>query len=258
MIQIDPKTVFSLKDRVAIVTGGAIGLGKTIAEFYAAYGANIVIADVDGDGAKATAEEIAQTGVKAIGVQCDVGVKADVDRTIETTLEEMGGLQILVNNAGINVREPALEVSEEHWDKILNVNLKGVFLFSQAAGKVMAKQNYGKIVNMASIQAVIAMPLRTAYCASKGGVTQMTKQMAIEWAPLGIRVNAIAPSFFITPMNTELFDDKEMSTFITERTPLGRPGEADELGGSAVFLASPASDFITGHVLLVDGGWTAI
>jgi NAD(P)-dependent dehydrogenase (short-subunit alcohol dehydrogenase family) len=257
MKHIDPKQVFSLEGKTALITGGAIGLGATIAEHFAAFGANIVLADIDLDGAQATAAALAQTGVKAIGVKCDVGSAAEVQQAVDTTVREMGGLHILVNNAGINVREPALEVSEEHWDRILRVNLKGVFLFSQAAGRAMVKQGYGKIINMASIQGVIAMPLRTAYCASKGGVIQLTKQLAIEWAKYGIRVNAIAPSFFITPMNTELFDNKEWSGYITEHTPLGRPGEADELGGSAVFLASPASDYITGHVLLVDGGWTA-
>ncbi len=253
----NPRDVFDLKGKSAIVTGSAIGLGRTMADFLAAYGANVTIADMDRDGAEKTAGEIREKwGVKTIASRCDVSRIAEIRQTVDDTVRELGSLDILVNNAGINIREAALEVSEEHWDKILSVNLKGVFFFAQAAGKIMSKQKSGKIINMASIQGITANVLRTAYCASKGGVIQTTKQLAVEWAQYNIQVNAIGPSFFVTPMNKPLFDDKEFSAFIDRGTPLGRPGQPEELGGAVVFLASAASNFVTGHTLMVDGGWT--
>jgi NAD(P)-dependent dehydrogenase (short-subunit alcohol dehydrogenase family) len=166
-------------------------------------------------------------------------------------------IDILLNNAGINIREMALDVTEEHWDRIMDVNLKGLFFTSQAVARVMKKRKYGKIINMSSHMAKIALPLRAAYCSSKGAVAQLTKEVALEWAPYNITVNAIAPSFFVTPMNEALFADEEMSRFISENTPLGRPGDPEELGGVVLFLASPASSFVTGHMLLVDGGYTS-
>lgn len=253
----NPRDIFDLKGKTAIITGAAAGLGRTMAEFLAAYGANVTIADLDMDGAEQTAGEIRDTwGVKTLVSRCDVSRLPEIQQTVDDTLEEMGGLDILVNNAGINIRETALEVSEDHWDRILSINLKGVFFFAQAAGRFMSKQGSGKIINMASIQGVTANMMRTAYCASKGGVIQTTKQLAVEWAGYNIQVNAIAPSFFVTPMNKPLFDDEEFSAFIDRGTPLGRPGQPEELGGAVVFLASAASNFVTGHTLMVDGGWT--
>jgi len=256
--EINPRQIFSLSGKVAIVTGGAIGLGRTMAEFLAAFGANLAIVDLDEAGANKAAKEIAATnGVRAIGCRCNVASVEEIQATVTRVVVELGSVDILLNNAGINVRERALDVSEEHWDRILDVNLKGMFFFAQAVGRVMVPKRSGKIINMASIQGVIAHKLRSAYASSKGGVVSMTRQLAIEWARDNVQVNAIAPSFFVTPMNKPLFDDKEFSAFIDAHTPVGRPGQPEELGGVVVFLASAASSFVTGHTVLVDGGMTA-
>ncbi len=258
MSQPNPKEVFSLAGKVAIVTGGAIGLGRTMAEYLAAFGANVAVVDLDEAGANRAAREIASSqGVRAIGCRCNVASVGEIQAAVDRVVAELGTVDILLNNAGINVREPALEVSEEHWDRILDVNLKGMFFFAQAAGRVMVPRRSGKIINMSSIQGVIAHKLRSAYASSKGGVIAMTRQLAIEWAQHNIQVNSIAPSFFVTPMNRPLFEDKEFSAFIYSHTPLLRPGEPHELGGAVVFLASAASSFVTGHTLMVDGGFTA-
>ncbi len=254
----NPREIFSLTGKAAIVTGGAIGLGRTMAEYLAAFGANVAIVDLDEAGAVKAARQIASDcSVRAIGLRCNVASVKEVQAAVEKTVAELGTVDILLNNAGINVREPALDVSEEHWDRIIDVNLKGMFFFAQAVGRVMVPRGSGKIINMSSIQGVIAHKLRSAYAASKGGVIALTRQLATEWAPYNVQVNSIAPSFFVTPMNKPLFDDKEFSAFIDSHTPLGRPGQPEELGGAVVFLASAASSFVTGHTILVDGGFTA-
>jgi NAD(P)-dependent dehydrogenase (short-subunit alcohol dehydrogenase family) len=229
-----------------------------MAEYLAAFGANVAVVDLDEAGAVKAAGEIASAyKVSAVGLRCNVASVNEVRAAVERTVKQFGTVDILLNNAGINVREPALEVSEEHWDRIIDVNLKGMFFFAQAVGRVMVPKGSGKVINMSSIQGVIAHKLRSAYAASKGGVIALTRQLAIEWAPHNIQVNSIAPSFFVTPMNKPLFDDKEFSQFIYSHTPLGRPGQPEELGGVVVFLASAASSFVTGHTILVDGGFTA-
>lgn len=249
--------LFRLDGQTAVITGGAQGIGKTAALFLADFGANVVIADLNQETAESTAVEIKALGVDSLAIKANVTVKADMQRVVDTVVERFGRIDILINSAGINVREPALEVSEENWRRILDVNLTGLFLACQAAGRVMVQQGYGRIINIASHMAKIAWHLRAAYCASKGGVAQLTKELAIEWAANGVTVNAIAPSFFLTPMNEPLFADPEMSAFISSNTPVGRPGNTDELGSSLLFLASPGSSYITGHLLLVDGGYTS-
>jgi NAD(P)-dependent dehydrogenase (short-subunit alcohol dehydrogenase family) len=248
--------IFNLDGNVAVVTGSAQGLGYTMAQYLAEFGAHVVIADLNEVGAKETAEHISKTGAKALGIGMDVMSLDEIDEMVKRVMDEFGRIDILVNSAGINIREMALDVTEEHWDKILDINLKGLFFTTQAVARVMKERRYGKVINISSHMARIALPLRAAYCSSKGGVAQLTKELAIEWAPFNITVNAIAPSFFVTPMNEPLFSDPKMSRFIRENTPIGRPGDPEELGGAVVFLASPASSFITGHLLFVDGGYT--
>lgn len=249
--------LFSLEGEVAIVTGGATGLGRTTAEFLAEFGADVVLADLNLEAAERSAAELmAERGVKAIGLKLDVAKVEECRAVVERTVAELGKVDILLNNAGINIRQLALDVTEEAWDKIVAVNLKGTFFMSQAAGRRMVAQRHGKIINMSSQMEKIALPKRAAYCATKGGVAQVTKLLAVEWAPFGVCVNAIAPSFFTTPMNRELFEDPEFKELIYTQTPLGRPGDPTDLGGAVVFLASRASDYVTGHTLFVDGGFT--
>ena len=249
--------LFRLDGQTAVVIGGAQGLGRTAALFLAEFGANVVIADRNEEQAQVTAEEIRALGTGALAVATDVTAKSDLERMVATTVGEFERIDILVNSAGINIREPALEVTEEHWNSIIGVNLTGLFFACQAVGSVMVRQGYGRIINIASHMAKIVWHLRSAYCASKGGVAQLTKELAIEWAEHGVTINAIAPSFFLTPMNEPLFADPEMSAFISQNTPLGRPGNPEELGSSLLFLASPGSSYVTGHLLLVDGGYTS-
>jgi NAD(P)-dependent dehydrogenase (short-subunit alcohol dehydrogenase family) len=175
---------------------------------------------------------------------------------VETVVQEFGRIDILVNNAGVNIRKPVLELTEEDWDTVLDTNLKGYFLVARAVGKHMISQGRGKVINMASILGAVALPNQLAYASSKGGVVQMTKVMALEWASHNIQVNAIAPTYFETPLVAPLRNDPERYRFIMERTPMGRWGQPEELEGTAVFLASRASDFITGQTIFVDGGWT--
>ncbi len=249
--------LFRLDGQTAIIIGGAQGLGKTAALFLAEFGAQVVIADRNEEQAQATAEEIGALGTRALALPADITVKSDLERMAASTVEEFGRIDILVNSAGINIREPAMDVTEEHWSSIINVNLTGLFFACQVVGSVMVRQGYGRIINIASHMAKIAWHLRSAYCASKGGVAQLTKELAIEWAEHGVTVNAIAPSFFLTPMNEPLFADAEMSAFISHNTPVGRPGNPEELGSALLFLASPGSSYVTGHLLLVDGGYTS-
>ncbi len=176
---------------------------------------------------------------------------------VQATLARFGRIDILVNNAGINIPEPALEVSEEHWDRVLDINLKGLFFCAQKVGQVMVEQGRGKIINIGSQMGFVGGKLRAAYCSSKGGVVQLTKALAIEWAPHGVNVNGVAPTFLETPFTAAMFENQEFYEEVVGNILFGRLGRVEDVLGAIVFLASPASDLITGHTLLVDGGWTA-
>jgi NAD(P)-dependent dehydrogenase (short-subunit alcohol dehydrogenase family) len=201
--------------------------------------------------------DIRAQGGRAEPFVLDVLDAAAVERGVKGIVEAMERVDILVNNAGVNVRKPVLELAEEEWDLVLNTNLKGYFLLARAVVPEMIARGRGKVINMASIMGTVALPHLLAYACSKGGVVQMTKVMALEWAQTGVTVNAIGPTYFETPLVAQLRNDPERFQFITERTPMGRWGQPEELVGTAVFLASRASDFITGQTLYVDGGWTA-
>ena len=181
-----------------------------------------------------------------------------IERMVEKATERFGGIDILVNNAGINISKPALEVTEQDWDRVLAVNLKGVFFCSQAVARGMIRRKSGKIVNIASQNGVIGYYNRAAYCSSKAGVVNLTRVLAIEWAEQNINVNAVGPTFVRTPLTEKLFQDESFSSEVLRRIPLGRLGKPEDVAGAVVFLSSPAADLITGHTLLVDGGWTAI
>jgi 2-dehydro-3-deoxy-D-gluconate 5-dehydrogenase len=246
--------------KVAVVTGAGSGLGKSIALALAEAGANLVVTEIPArmENAQTTARLAAGAGHKVLAVPLDVTSLHSINRMVTKTLARFGTIDILVNNAGINIAKKALDVTEEDWDQILDVNLKGVFFCSQAVGREMIKRRSGKIINMASQNGVIGYYQRAAYCSSKAGVVNLTRVLAIEWAPYHINVNAIGPTFILTPLTQKLFEDRKFSRDVLRRIPLGRLGKPEDVAGAAVFLASAAADMITGHTLLVDGGWTAI
>jgi 2-deoxy-D-gluconate 3-dehydrogenase len=175
---------------------------------------------------------------------------------VASTTERFGRIDVLVNNAGINIPEPALEVTEEHWDRLMDINLKGLFFCAQKVGQVMVSQGQGKIINIGSQMGFVGGKLRAAYCSSKGGVVQLTKVLAIEWARHGVNVNGVAPTFIKTPLTAAMFEDKDFYQEVVNNILFGRVGEVEDILGAVVFLSSPAADLITGHILLVDGGWT--
>jgi NAD(P)-dependent dehydrogenase (short-subunit alcohol dehydrogenase family) len=248
--------MFDLRGKKAMVTGSTRGLGETAAMALAKAGADVAVCGrVKADLAR-VAGAIRDMGRESVGVSFDVTSKPDIHRGVSEILDQLGPIDILVNNAGMNHRFPVLEYAEEHWDQVLNTNLKGYFLVAQAVVPQMIERGYGKVVNISSILGAVGLPNQLAYASAKGGVNQMTKVMALEWAKQGVRVNAIGPTYFETEMVKQIREDPERFNFINERTPMGRWGHLPELEGSVIFLAAPASDFITGQTLYVDGGWT--
>jgi len=245
-----------LKDKVAIITGSQRGIGYGIAEEMAKEGAKIVISDLDLNGCKKASEQLAKKyKVESLAVKCDISKKKEVDHLIEQTLQKFKRLDILVNNAGVVRFGPLLQKTEQDWDFTLDINLKGTFLCTQAAAKQMVKQKSGKIISIASIAGLVGFDNISDYCASKGGVINMTRELALELSPLGINVNAIAPGVIETPMTGDMLKDKKQRAGLLAQTPLGRVGQPKDIGLAAVYLASSDSDFVTGHTLVVDGGW---
>jgi len=248
--------IFDLKGKTAMVTGSTRGLGEVSAKALAGAGADIAVCGRSVADLKRVVDEIRKLGRKAEGFAIDVTSKQSVSEAAERILETFGRIDILVNNAGVNFRVPVLEFPEEEWDRVISTNLKGYFLVAQAVVPQMLQNGYGKVINMSSILGTVGLPNQVAYASSKGGVDQMTKVMAIEWASQGVRVNAIGPTYFETELVTQIRNDPERFNFINDRTPMGRWGYLPELEGAVIFLASPASDFITGQTIYVDGGWT--
>jgi NAD(P)-dependent dehydrogenase (short-subunit alcohol dehydrogenase family) len=249
---------FKLTGKVALVTGGARGLGKTMALALAAAGADVALAARTVGPLEETAAEVAAaTGrrVRAFGV--DVTSLADVTRMAEEVPAALGPIDILINNAGNNIRGSVQELSEADWDSVLDTNLKGPFLCSRAIGPEMAKRGWGRIINLGSILSFIALPGRAPYASAKAGVTALTKVLALEWAGTGVTVNAICPGPFGTEMNRPLLNDPVKYQEFVRNIPMGRWGELDELASLVVYLASPGSSFVTGSSILIDGGWTA-
>ena len=255
--------LFDLTGRTALVTGAGSGFGRSIAIGFAGYGCQIAVADLDFQKVEETARTVCEVGARCLPIQVDVADPESILQMVEQARQHFNTLDILVNSAGISQHDPAESTPLETWDRVLDVNLRGTFLCCQAAGRVMLKQNRGVIVNFSSVAGVVGMGRGTnAYCASKGGVNTLTKQLALEWASRGVRVNAIAPCQFFTPGLQEVMDDPQfdrealMNTW-TANIPLGRVGEQDEIVGPALFLASDASSMVTGVILPVDGGYLA-
>ncbi len=249
------KNLFDLSGQVALVTGSSGGLGAGMALGLAGAGADVVVADrVD---PKETAEAIRHLGRKSLGVVADLSSRDGQAQLLAKAVETFGKIDILINNAGIIRRTPAVDFSEKDWDDVMQINAKTVFFLSQAAGREMIKRKRGKIINIASLLSFSGGITVPSYSASKGAVAQITKALANEWAQYGINVNAIAPGYMETNNTEPLRRDADRTRAITERIPAGRWGRPDDLQGAAIFLASPASDYVNGHVLIVDGGWMA-
>jgi len=250
---------FSLKGYCSIITGAAMGLGNAMAEALAEAGSDIVIADINLDKAQEAAVQIEKMGVTALAVKCDVTSKEDCKKLANTVLSKFGHIDVLINNAGICKHIKAEEMAFEDWYDVINVNLNGVFLMSQAIGQVMIKQKKGSIINISSMSGIIVNTpqCQCAYNASKAGVIMLTKSLASEWAEHNIRVNTIAPGYMKTELTRPYFEENgEMVRRWMDFSPMKRPGTPDELGGIAIYLASEASSFVTGAVFLVDGGYT--
>ena len=249
---------FGLEGKVALVTGAGRGLGRAMAMALAQAGSDLALVSRTGEELKKVSEEIISLDPKrkALSFPADLALSDEIPKLVETVLAEFGRIDILINNAGRNIRGPAEDVTSQGWDTVVDLNLRSTFIM--AVGRVMIRRGYGKIINTASLTSFIGLPNMVAYCASRGGVAQMTKALAVEWAQYGVRVNAIAPGYFLTDLTRPLFEDPKRKEWILSKIPMGRSGNAEkDLSGVAVFLASPASDYITGQIIIADGGWMA-
>jgi NAD(P)-dependent dehydrogenase (short-subunit alcohol dehydrogenase family) len=249
---------FSLAGQVALVTGAARGLGRAIALAFAHAGADVALGLRDASTGSDLAREIEAQGRKALRLQMDVTDLVQISRATQDAADRFGKLDILVNNAGNGISGLALDVTEQDFDQTLALNLKSTFFASQAAAKIMMRQKSGRIINMSSQAGFVALPTESVYCASKAAVSHLTKCLAVEWGPYNITVNAVAPTFITTPGTDEALADPAFRADVIERiAALHRIGEPTDVAGAVIFLASPASALITGHTILIDGGWTA-
>jgi 2-deoxy-D-gluconate 3-dehydrogenase len=248
---------FDLSGKVAVVTGAGRGMGRYMALDLARYGADLVLCSRTLAELEAVGDEAEALGRKTLVVRTDVGQAGEIERMTALAVERFGRIDILVNNAGMNVPQWAEEVTEEAWDRVMNVNVKGVFLCAQAVGRVMIRQKKGKIINISSQSGSVGLIKRSAYCSSKGAVNQLTRVLALEWGKHNICVNALAPTFVETPMTYPMLQEKSFRDYVMGNIVLGRLCKPEDLTGGLIFLASDASDMVTGHILHIDGGWTA-
>lgn len=247
-----------LDGRVALVTGASQGLGRHMALSLAEAGADLALVARHSEELKAVANEIQGLGRQALCIQADLSKLSEIDRMTETAVHHFHAIDILVNNAGTNIQQSAVDVTEEAWDTIMNINLKGAFFTAQRIGRQMIRQGKGgRIINIASQMSQVGFYKRSAYCASKGAVVQFTRVLAVEWAPHGIRVNCVSPTFIDSPLARKMFEDKSIADEVLRRLPIGRLGRMEEVSAAVLYLASDGADLVTGHNLLADGGWTA-
>jgi NAD(P)-dependent dehydrogenase (short-subunit alcohol dehydrogenase family) len=247
-----------LKGQKILVTGGSKGIGRDIANSFSSLGADVIITGRNETSLKSVTEELGSTNPKCSYLVADMLDVNSIREMVDSAVSILGGLDLVVNNAGINIAKPAIEVTEEDWDRVVDTNLKGTFFCSQCAGKYMIPQRYGKIINIVSQMAFVGYFNRSAYCASKGGAVQLTKALAIEWAPYGIKVNAVAPTFIETELTKNMFTDQSFREDVLRRIPLGSLATPSDVTGAVLYLASNLANFLTGETIRVDGGWTAI
>jgi len=253
-----PGTALPLAGATALVTGSTRGLGRAIAEGFAEAGANLALVARTAETLQSQMRELGKFGVKVWGFPFDLARVDQIARWYDNVIREVGEINVLVNAAGVNSRAPAVDFSLEEWRKVLDVNLTAPFRLSQCFAKeLISRRRPGKIVNIASLLTQGARPMIVAYTTSKGGIGQLTKALAVEWAPHHINVNAIGPGYFRTDMNRPLYEDPTFNQWVIDRTPMKRWGEPKDLVGAALFFASSASDYVTGQILYVDGGWLA-
>lgn len=250
------KPQFDLEGKVALVTGAVGGIGRAVCNALAAAGANIYMTDTTKEKLEDLSCYFREKGIQNNYMAVDLREPGAPEKLIRSTLTQMGRLDILINSAGINRPQLSVDVTPENWDAVLDINLKCLFFMCQAAGREMIKNRSGCIINISSQAGIVALPLRAPYCSSKGGVNQLTRVLAMEWAKYNIRVNAVAPTFVNTPFVKEMFKDESFKNYVLESIPMGRMATPEEVAYTVLFLACDFVQIITGHVLVVDGGWT--
>ena len=248
---------FDLNGQVALITGASKGIGYGMAKAVAHAGARVAVAARDRDALERLAGEIRAEGGEALPVQMEMRDVSQIRAAVQQVHDHFGQLDILVNNAGLGANHPALDVTEADWDEMMDVNLKGLFFCAQAAGRLMLKRGYGRIINMSSQASVVGIRDHAVYCTTKGGVNQLTRVLALEWSAQGVTVNAVGPTFIYTPGTAERLDQPAYLAGVLNRLPIQRVGTIADVAGAVIYLASPAAGLVTGHILLVDGGWTA-
>ena len=250
------KLELSLSGKVTLITGAAGGLGASITEHFAAAGSKVFLNGLQEEKLRRLSVSLSEQNVENDYKAIDITVPESCTELVDLAIDKMGGIDILVNCAGINRPQQAIDITEKDWDDILDTNLKSMFFMCQAAGKKMIKSGGGKIINISSQAGIVALPLRAAYCSSKGGVNQLTRQLAYDWAKYNINVNAVAPTFVQTPLSESMLEDEDFKNYVLDSIPLGRMAKPEDVAYAALFLASDFANMITGHILTVDGGWT--
>ena len=246
----------TLENKIALITGASGGIGGAIAKVFGAAGAKVFLHGTSEEKLKTLSGILDAEGIPHAYKAIDINISGAPQELVDAVVKEMGTIDILVNSAGINRPQKPEEVTEENWDDVMNINLKALFFVSQAAGKIMIEKGGGKIVNISSQAGVVALPLRSAYCSSKGGVNQLTRTLALEWAEHNISVNAVAPTFVQTPFTEKMFKDEDFKKYVLDSIPMRRMATLEEVANTTLFFASDLADIVTGQILPVDGGWT--
>ncbi|MFC1957864.1 SDR family NAD(P)-dependent oxidoreductase [Chloroflexota bacterium] len=250
------KLELSLSGKVTLITGAAGGLGASITEHFAAAGSKLFLNGLQEEKLRRLSVSLSEQNVENDYKAIDITAPKSCTELVDLAIDKMGGIDILVNCAGINRPQHAVDITEKDWDDILDTNLKSMFFMCQAVGKKMIKSGGGKIINISSQAGIVALPLRAAYCSSKGGVNQLTRQLAYDWAKYNINVNAVAPTFVQTPLSESMLEDEDFKNYVLDSIPLGRMAKPEDVAYATLFLASDFANMITGHILTVDGGWT--